>query len=947
MSLEGLAEDLDWLRRLARRLVVDPADADDLTHEAWLAAQRRGGGAQPMQLSWLAGTVRNLARMARRDVARRRERERRAARPEATRSTERDSAPSPNATTEEDLALLGHRRLLEAVFELPEAQRRVLVLRFWRDLTPTEIAAQLGDPVGAVKGRLRRALAQLRARVVDAEDDTDGARGRAALSAFAASGPRPRFLYPSASTATTLIMGKHVAFTVLALCALFVLVRSFAHETGSRQAAVAEPSRGATTGEVALVVAEAPIERVPAPRAAEDLWTVDRLHDLHGVVLDASGAPSSDATVFVHGTHWGNPMALWAGASAELGCVAELRTDMQGRFRVPLELGQFYDVIAEAPGCGRVTAGRRLAGERIVLQLTAPRRVFGRVLLDGAPVPEALVRLGPKLAHSIASQLTVDTVRTDSEGRYEVARLAPGAYLVEPSAPGLVALWPTLVDVAHEDVERDLELERGRVVRGRVVEAATGSPVAGCSVRVGVTGVVAAAESDADGRFAIEGVVTRPREGLEGGNRPALVASATGYLTHVAPMPFESTDDESTELLVELQHGASIQGRIVLAGRTAMPSGARISVCTLEHAWSTLARFKWQHGRLEADGRFSLRGVPSGLAPIYVATSPFSAGHRAQSALVASAPGYATRIWVLPPIQAEVGVLEVGNLALPHSASVSGVVVDQAGAPLPHAMVTVSPELCWLGDLQDEWRGVNAMIPAWLGSVTLETDDLGRFYHGDLPPGPLTLQASVEGGLSTCERQLVVDEGQALGPIELALDLQGIVAGEVVDEAGRAVAGAVVMVTPSVGREAFVTYSNGMGQFQALGLGEGGCTLQVWTPMAGPRSTLSMPTSPQAVAVGTTDLKFVLRSAVVAHGVVRDHNGAPTPRARIKLVLEGEETPIELTVDAEGRFERRMPRAAKAEVWVAPARDANEVQPHYTLSVANWIISDVLLEVWM
>ena len=58
-------------------------------------------------------------------------------------------------------------RMLAAV---DPAQRAVVVLHFYLDLSLPETAAALGIPVGTAKSRLNRALAAMRIRVADDDE---------------------------------------------------------------------------------------------------------------------------------------------------------------------------------------------------------------------------------------------------------------------------------------------------------------------------------------------------------------------------------------------------------------------------------------------------------------------------------------------------------------------------------------------------------------------------------------------------------------------------------------------------------------------------------------------------------------------------------------------------------------------------------------------------------
>lgn len=64
-----------------------------------------------------------------------------------------------------------------ALRQLPAHQRAVVILRFYADLTPVEVAAVLGCSVGTVKSRTHRALAALRSTGLLQLDDEPAGEG--------------------------------------------------------------------------------------------------------------------------------------------------------------------------------------------------------------------------------------------------------------------------------------------------------------------------------------------------------------------------------------------------------------------------------------------------------------------------------------------------------------------------------------------------------------------------------------------------------------------------------------------------------------------------------------------------------------------------------------------------------------------------------------------------
>ena len=174
VSLESLLSHQNWAMRLARRLVREEGDAEDLLQRTWIAALRHPPGSERGARAWLRKVILNLARERYR-------REQTRARHENAGVAETRIEPDAFELTsrKEICALLGQQLL-----GLQEPYRTVLVQRFYDGLSSAEISRRLGVPSGTVRWRLKIGLDQLREEL-DRRSQGDRSKWVSALLLFA------------------------------------------------------------------------------------------------------------------------------------------------------------------------------------------------------------------------------------------------------------------------------------------------------------------------------------------------------------------------------------------------------------------------------------------------------------------------------------------------------------------------------------------------------------------------------------------------------------------------------------------------------------------------------------------------------------------------------------------------------------------------------------------
>jgi RNA polymerase sigma factor (sigma-70 family) len=269
------------LRALARTLVG--ADAgEDVVHDAYVAAlQQRGPVERPG--AWLTGVVMRLSARLRRTNARRSQREHRVA------NWQVDATADPAQIAEQAEAL---REIANAVHDLDEPFRTVVVLRYWHDASPGEIASQLGVPVETVRTRLHRGIERVRAQLDRHRGGREAWRG--ALLVLLPRREAAGSAMPHLAFAGLLMNAKLLASILASVALVFVLAQIWQRAPGqphdqARDTAVAQP----VSATLPVVVSEPQrIDAAPVPPTAEAPASKHRVR-----CVDEWGTPVARAAV--------------------------------------------------------------------------------------------------------------------------------------------------------------------------------------------------------------------------------------------------------------------------------------------------------------------------------------------------------------------------------------------------------------------------------------------------------------------------------------------------------------------------------------------------------------------------------------------------------------------------------------------------------------------------
>ena len=471
VTIETLLSQSDWVRRLAYSLTRDQAEADDLVQETWLVVAQHPPAHDSNLKSWTRTVMKNILRRRWRGETRRAAREHAVAESEIAGDVAELSARANMLSK-----VAGH------VHSLDEAQRTVVLLRYFDELPPRKIAERLQIPVNTVNSRLQRAHARLRELLKDEFGDGWVAALMPLLRWPPAGGIEP----PDPAATRAGRMARAAAVSAAAAALVFAVASSMSGGQTARPPGSGRPDAGAAAAASARTPAERRAATVANDAADDDAGAANAgsvANDAaarddasfvraRGTVL-ATGAPAGRVTLrltplaAVHRDPGGEVLTFEVAAGPL--DIRLPRTDGKGR-----RIAEWI-VDAEAPDqipCRRhVRAPLTVEGGDVALPdivLTPAPIATGIVTWDGEP--GATARVGSFSLEPLAPMKPIDLVTTTAGAEFRLRLPLGQRAVVAAVVEGCVPAAREIDVTAPGEVRSvgEFSLTRGEWIRGRV-----------------------------------------------------------------------------------------------------------------------------------------------------------------------------------------------------------------------------------------------------------------------------------------------------------------------------------------------------------------------------------------------------------------------------------------------------------------------------------------------
>ncbi len=434
----------------------------------------------------------------------------------------------------------------------------------------------------------------------------------------------------------------------------------------------------------------------------------------------------------------------------------ETRSDSEGTFRFEaVPAGRFLLEIESSGYAPQAVPAFDVAeGSREVdvgLVVLEPGSTLEGVVLDGDGVPIAGATVGYEKTQAGFSYFVDNrSVTTGADGSFRIVDRREGEMLdLEVEQAGFVELnLPRVVVPTLGGLE--IRLEHGAALEGRVVGAGSG-PVAGASVLVtrdsGGTGSssgfmpLGSGTTDEDGRFRIEDLEPTVAR---------ISVTARGWLKMERGEIELEVGDDPTQVELELERGATVEGRVLLADGTPAAGAEVRAVDSADRR-----RFRRQQpATVSGDGSYILEGVEPGSRLI---TVQLPDGPR-----------------VSEELEVEPGINTL-DLVLPAGVEVSGRVLDEDGAAVEGALVSLREG------------------GSFSGNFTARSGSDGAVVLASVQPGRYAVTAEhADLAATTLPEPIEVTDAPILG-LEIRLTSGSLVTGRVLGLAAEELVGTEVV----------------------------------------------------------------------------------------------------------------------------------------------------------
>ena len=747
----ALLQHADFLRALARGLLADASQADDVVQETWVRALEQPLRSRHNLRGWLGVVARNLALRVGRSTKRRVARERSAVRPDRLPSADEVAARAEL-----------QRRIAAAVEELQEPYRSAVHHRYFDGLTPAEIAERLDMPVKTVKTRLYRALEMLRARL----DRECG--GRKAWSIVLLGLVLPR---GTAAAATGVVMAGGAILMKKTIAVVSILVVA-ALLVWSSRSETQQGERAEKSATMALPAAETETSADPgtAPASQHVLREDDAVpaFTFAGRVVDRDGEGIPRARVRL--VYWNPQRGDRSGSTvklvrrdAERQRVVAGPTNDEGYFRFDRPYPSRSYLRVDAEGYPTAITGPYVPGNFILVTLGEHVSLHVRVESpDGEPVERCRVRLVSKSGARQVFALRT----TDKSGTVSLPRPPDWNFLIEadPTDPSLGFAGRGL-DNQSEVVIR---VPRVKTHDFRIVDAVSGAPLGDAYILVFKQYRVAwPSHQRVRRRFVADqdGVVRVP---LQKGY-VSFFASAPGY-----EMTFAGGDP------IKLRRSAEVHGFVLDPAGIPVPDVPLLVLLPdhpLERCYFGLPLAA---GRTDAQGRFDLEIKV--LKPTWGRGPPDPGVRTLVAFRGADAPA------ILDSVAAQPGTRQRVTLRFPRQATLDIEVVDVDGNPIAEQWLQLGRRL----PRPDNWSHRSESWGFDLAQLQnrppYRTDESGRFTVEGLAPGLYTVRVGTTQ-VTKDIREGVREKLRLVRGATPGIDVHAL------DRAGKPLAGVVVSLS--------------------------------------------------------------------------------------------------------------------------------------------------------